>query len=124
MQVQSNTTSCYFGLIMSRRLSACEEWSCVTSDACVCLLQYELLFCVDDSSDASIMVVNSLIQKYPQVSARLFAGGLFHYRTARPQSRTLLHHSTAYCYFLFELLKLLRNNPNIEIGLPKRPLTL
>jgi len=39
-------------------------------------LQYELLFCVDDSSDAAVMVVNSLIQKYPQIKARLFAGGL------------------------------------------------
>jgi len=43
----------------------------------VSVCQYELLFCVDDNSDAAIMVVNSLIQKYPQVNARLFAGGLF-----------------------------------------------
>jgi len=41
----------------------------------VSVCQYELLFCVDDSSDAAVMVVNSLIQKYPQVNARLFAGG-------------------------------------------------
>jgi len=39
--------------------------------------QYELLFCVDDSTDAAVMVVNSLIQKYPLVNACLFAGGLF-----------------------------------------------
>jgi len=44
---------------------------------CVCVCQYELLFCVGDSSDAAIMVVNSLIEKYPQVNARLFAGGQY-----------------------------------------------
>ena len=49
----------------------------------VCVWQYELLFCVDDSSDAAIMVVNSLIQKYPQVNARLFAGGLCPSRVSR-----------------------------------------
>jgi len=42
---------------------------------CVCVCQYELLFCVDDNSDAATMVVNSLIERYPQVNARLFAGG-------------------------------------------------
>lgn len=35
---------------------------------------YELLFCVEDISDPAIMVVNSLIAKYPAVNARLFVG--------------------------------------------------
>lgn len=35
---------------------------------------YELLFCVEDDSDSSIMVVNSLIEKYPNVNAQLFIG--------------------------------------------------
>lgn len=37
---------------------------------------YELLFCVENENDPAIMLVNSLLQKYPQVEARLFVGGL------------------------------------------------
>ncbi|KAL5017585.1 hypothetical protein ScPMuIL_007174 [Solemya velum] len=36
---------------------------------------YELLFCIQDESDAAIMVVQSLINKYPKVDAKLFLGG-------------------------------------------------
>ncbi|XP_045762044.1 ceramide glucosyltransferase [Maniola jurtina] len=37
---------------------------------------YELLFCVENEHDPAVMLVNSLMQKHPQVAARLFAGGL------------------------------------------------
>ncbi|GAU88156.1 hypothetical protein RvY_00904 [Ramazzottius varieornatus] len=37
--------------------------------------KFELLFCVPDESDAAIMVVHSLMRKYPAVDARLFIGG-------------------------------------------------
>lgn len=37
---------------------------------------YELLFCVENEHDPAVMLVNSLIQKFPQVDARLFVGGL------------------------------------------------
>lgn len=36
---------------------------------------YELLFCIEDESDPAIMIVLQLIQKYPNVSSRLFTGG-------------------------------------------------
>lgn len=39
------------------------------------LLQYELLFCVEDDTDPVIMLVNSLIEKYPKVDAKVFIGG-------------------------------------------------
>ncbi|XP_064612082.1 ceramide glucosyltransferase-like [Liolophura sinensis] len=35
---------------------------------------YELLFCVQDDSDPAILVVQSLIAKYPKVDAKLFIG--------------------------------------------------
>ena len=38
--------------------------------------QFELLFCVQDEKDAAIICVKNLIQKYPQIDARLFIGGL------------------------------------------------
>jgi hypothetical protein len=37
-------------------------------------LQYELLFCIEDDSDSAIMIVNSLMEKYPKVNAHLFVG--------------------------------------------------
>ncbi|XP_046356915.1 ceramide glucosyltransferase-like [Haliotis cracherodii] len=37
--------------------------------------QYELLFCIQDEMDAALMIVQSLIQKYPKVDAKLFIGG-------------------------------------------------
>ncbi|OWF51098.1 Ceramide glucosyltransferase [Mizuhopecten yessoensis] len=37
---------------------------------------YELLFSVQDENDPAIMVVQSLIQKYPKVDAKLFIAGL------------------------------------------------
>lgn len=33
---------------------------------------YELLFCVQDPDDAAILIVNSLLQAYPNIDARLF----------------------------------------------------
>lgn len=36
---------------------------------------YELLFCVEDESDPAIMLVKRLMEKYPNVDARLFTGG-------------------------------------------------
>lgn len=36
---------------------------------------YELLFCVEEESDPAIMIVRNLIEKYPQINARLFIGG-------------------------------------------------
>lgn len=35
---------------------------------------FELLFCVEDDSDSAIMIVNSLMEKYPKVNAQLFIG--------------------------------------------------
>ena len=43
---------------------------------CHCVFQYELLFCVAEVIDPAIMVVQSLLQKYPHVEARLFIGKL------------------------------------------------
>ena len=37
--------------------------------------QYELLFCIHDDKDASLMVVKRLIEKYPCVDAKIFLGG-------------------------------------------------
>ncbi|KAK6188951.1 hypothetical protein SNE40_005022 [Patella caerulea] len=37
--------------------------------------QYEILFCIQDESDAAIMVVQSLIQKYPKIQTKVFIGG-------------------------------------------------
>ncbi|KAI1280568.1 Ceramide glucosyltransferase [Halotydeus destructor] len=37
--------------------------------------KYELLFCIHDDKDASIMVVKRLMEKYPTVEARVFIGG-------------------------------------------------
>lgn len=36
---------------------------------------YELLFCVESETDPAVMLVNSLLHKYPQIDARLFVGG-------------------------------------------------
>jgi len=38
------------------------------------VVQYELLFCVEDDSDSAIMIVNSLIEKYQKCNAQLFVG--------------------------------------------------
>ena len=37
--------------------------------------QFEILFCVQDSTDPVIAVVQELLAKYPDVDARLFVGG-------------------------------------------------
>lgn len=37
---------------------------------------YELLFCVEDEHDPAVMLVNSLLEKYPKVNAHLFTGGM------------------------------------------------
>jgi ceramide glucosyltransferase len=37
--------------------------------------QFELLFCIHDDKDASIMCVRKLIEKYPNVDATIFVGG-------------------------------------------------
>ena len=39
-----------------------------------CDFQYELLFCIQDEMDASRMIVQSLINKYPSVDATVFLG--------------------------------------------------
>lgn len=36
--------------------------------------QYELLFCTSDVNDPAIMLVWSLMQKYPSVDASIFVG--------------------------------------------------
>lgn len=38
-------------------------------------MQYELLFCIEDEKDPAIEVVETLIGKYPKVSAKIFTGG-------------------------------------------------
>ena len=40
------------------------------------MLQFELLFCVQDDKDAALIYVNRLLEKYPKVDARLFIGGI------------------------------------------------
>ncbi|XP_069128265.1 ceramide glucosyltransferase-like [Argopecten irradians] len=37
--------------------------------------QYELLFCIQDEMDAAIMIVQSLLKKYPNIDAKVFVGG-------------------------------------------------
>lgn len=37
--------------------------------------QYEILFCIEDEKDPAIEKVNTLIKKYPTVSASVFVGG-------------------------------------------------
>ena len=37
-------------------------------------LQYELLFCISDENDASVMLVKRLIEMYPSVDASIFIG--------------------------------------------------
>ncbi|XP_055334469.1 ceramide glucosyltransferase-B-like [Paramacrobiotus metropolitanus] len=37
--------------------------------------KFELLFCVTDESDPAVMIVQSLMKKYPCVDARIFIGG-------------------------------------------------
>ena len=37
--------------------------------------KFEILFCVQDTTDPVITVVNSLIEKYPNIDAKLFSGG-------------------------------------------------
>lgn len=36
---------------------------------------YEIIFCIEDENDPSIPVVNSLMEKYPNVTTRVFIGG-------------------------------------------------
>ncbi|XP_076353090.1 ceramide glucosyltransferase-like isoform X1 [Tachypleus tridentatus] len=38
--------------------------------------QYELLFCIHDESDPSIMLVKRLMEKYPSIDAKIFIGGM------------------------------------------------
>lgn len=37
-------------------------------------LQYELLFCVENKLDPAVVVVDSLMQKYPKIDSKLFIG--------------------------------------------------
>lgn len=37
--------------------------------------RYELLFCVQDDTDAAIMIVRQLLLKYPNIDSKLFIGG-------------------------------------------------
>lgn len=37
--------------------------------------KYQLLFCVNDDQDASLMVVRKLMERYPKVEAKIFTGG-------------------------------------------------
>lgn len=37
--------------------------------------QYEIIFCIQDEMDSAIMVVQSLVQKYPEVDSKIFIGG-------------------------------------------------
>ena len=38
------------------------------------VFQFEMLFCVEEPTDPAVMVVNSLLEKYPKVDATLFIG--------------------------------------------------
>ncbi|XP_076347756.1 ceramide glucosyltransferase-like isoform X5 [Tachypleus tridentatus] len=38
--------------------------------------QYELLLCINDENDPCIMLVNRLLEKYPNVDAKIFIGGM------------------------------------------------
>lgn len=38
------------------------------------ILQYELLFCIEDKFDPAIKVVETLMQKYPTIDSKLFIG--------------------------------------------------
>lgn len=41
------------------------------------LLQYELLFCIENKNDPAIPIVEGLMKKYPNVDAQLFIGKYF-----------------------------------------------
>ena len=50
------------------------------------VFQFEMLFCVEEPTDPAVMVVNSLLEKYPKVDATLFIGksiGLHRYLANR-----------------------------------------
>ena len=51
---------------------------------CQFFFQYELLFCVEEESDPAVMVVRSLLEKYPSADARLFTGDAFDYSVDDP----------------------------------------
>lgn len=40
----------------------------------MCVLQYEILLCVQDHDDPAVDVCKKLLGKYPNVDARLFIG--------------------------------------------------
>lgn len=42
--------------------------------SCFCLLQYEILMCVQDQDDPAVDVCKKLLGKYPNIDARLFIG--------------------------------------------------
>lgn len=46
-----------------------------TNTTTIYLFQYEIMFCIEDDTDPAIMVVKSLMDKYPSVDANLFIGG-------------------------------------------------
>lgn len=37
--------------------------------------QFEIIFCIQDEMDSAIMVIQSLVQKYPDVDSKIFIGG-------------------------------------------------
>lgn len=41
----------------------------------IIVLQYELLFCIENNDDPAIMIVRGLLEKYPKVDAHLFVRG-------------------------------------------------
>ncbi len=48
--------------------------SCCLADQWCPLLQFELLFCVQDEEDPAINLVNRLKESYPKVDVKLFIG--------------------------------------------------
>ena len=47
---------------------------CSIVDIWCVVFQYELLFCVEDEMDPALMVVRSLMEKYPKIDSKLFMG--------------------------------------------------
>uniref|UniRef100_A0A1Y1K9G3 ceramide glucosyltransferase n=1 Tax=Photinus pyralis TaxID=7054 RepID=A0A1Y1K9G3_PHOPY len=62
--------------------------------------KYELLFCVEDDTDPAIMLVKSLMEKYPKVDAKLFIGAAIVGVNPKINNMHHAYEATAYDFIL------------------------
>ncbi|KAB0800941.1 hypothetical protein PPYR_05295 [Photinus pyralis] len=62
--------------------------------------KYELLFCVEDDTDPAIMLVKSLMEKYPKVDAKLFIGAAIVGVNPKINNMHYAYEATAYDFIL------------------------